>query len=106
MRRAPPTAVTPKQGHQIEFLIDQADDLAGPVVGIELAVKPQPVGRVGRPRGVQKTTDERLWAVVDSSTIGIRVTSCRTHGLKSIGENANSSQPAGGHFCSSIHLST
>ena len=36
--------------------------------------------------------------VVDFSTISIRVTSCRTHGLKSIGENAKSSQPAGGHF--------
>ena len=98
VRHASPTAVTLKQGHQIEFLIDQAVDLAGPMVGIELAVKSLPVGRFGRPRRVQKTTEERLWAVVDFSTISIRVTSCRTHGLKSIGENANSSQPAGGHF--------
>jgi hypothetical protein len=43
-----------KQGPQIEFLIDQAVDLARPVVGIELAVKSLPVRRFGRPGGFQK----------------------------------------------------
>src|SRR5271157_3924940 len=98
VRSASPTAVTLKEGPQIKFLIDQTVDLARPMVGIELAVKPLPVGRFGRPGGLQKTTEERLSVVVDFSTISIRVTSCRTHGLKSIGENAKSSQPAGGHF--------
>jgi len=92
-----------KEGPQIKFLIDQTVDLARPMVGIELAVKPLPVGRFGRPGGLQKTTEERLSVVVDSSTISIRVTSCRTHGLKSIGENANSSQSVGGQF--SLHPS-
>jgi hypothetical protein len=87
-----------EEGLEIEFLIDQAADLTRPMVGIELAVKSLPIGRFGRPRGLQKTTEERLWAMVDFSRIGIRVTSCRTYGLKSIGENANSSHPTGGHF--------
>src|SRR5208337_2105568 len=103
VRSASPTAVTLKEGPQIKFLIDQTVDLARPMVGIELAVKPLPVGRFGRPGGLQKTTEERLSVVVDSSTISIRVTSCRTHGLKSIGENANSSQSVGGQF--SLHPS-
>ena len=103
MRSTSPTAVTLKEGAQIEFKIDQAVDLARPMVGIELAVKPLPVGRFGCPGGLQKTTEERLLVVVNSSTLSIPVTSCRTHGLKSIGENANSSQPAGGHF--SLHPS-
>src|SRR5208337_1015830 len=72
VRSASPTAVTLKQGPQIEFLIDQAVDLARPVVGIELAVKSLPVGRFGRPGGFQKTTEERLSVVVDFSTISIR----------------------------------
>jgi hypothetical protein len=60
VRSASPSAVTKKEGRQIEFLINQAADLARPMVGIELAVKSLPVGRFGRPRGLQKTTEERL----------------------------------------------
>src|SRR5207248_1910801 len=82
VRNASPTAVTLKQGRQIEVFIDQTVDLARPMVGIELVVKSLPVGRFGRPRRVQKTTADRLLAVVDFSTISMRVTSCRTHGLK------------------------
>ena len=44
VRSTSPTAVTFAQGLQIEFLIDQAADLARPMVGIELAVKSLPVG--------------------------------------------------------------
>ena len=87
VRSASPTAVTLKEGPQIKFLIDQTVDLVRPMVGIELAVKPLPVGRFGRPGGLQKTTEERLSVVVDSSTISIRVTSCRTHGQATPGSS-------------------
>ena len=44
VRSTSPTAVTLPQGLQFKFLIDQAAELARPMVGIELAVKSLPVG--------------------------------------------------------------